>query len=98
MELQYPIKSATGELITSLTVNRVKRRDIAAAFKFSENSVEQESFLFARATNLTMEDIDELDMADNTTLSDLFRDMSKGGAKPAEAGRVSAAGAETPAV
>lgn len=76
--LKFPIKSATGATISSLTLRRGKRKDIAAAAKHSDDPAEQEDFLMARLTDLTLEDIGELDISDSKQLTDSFRDMVDG--------------------
>ncbi|MCY1401253.1 hypothetical protein D3C76_428100 [compost metagenome] len=91
--LQFPITSGDGRTISELTLRRLKRKDLAAAAKFSKDEVDQETFLFARATSLTMEDIDELDLADNKVLAERFRALAGNGGDAAELGRGDAAGA-----
>ncbi|WP_338153869.1 phage tail assembly protein [Burkholderia thailandensis] len=73
--LKHPLKLATGETVSTLTLRRGKRKDMAAAAKYSSDAGEQEDFLFARLTGLTVEDIGELDLADAKQLADSFRDM-----------------------
>ena len=46
-----------------------------AAAKYSKDEGEQEDFLFAQITGLTLEDIDQLDLADSKALTDTFRSM-----------------------
>ena len=84
--LQYPIKSATGQTISTLELARAKRSDLKAAQRHSKEDAEQEDFLFARLTGLTLEDIDLLDMADSKTLSEVFRKMLDIGSATASAG------------
>ncbi|MFC5431760.1 phage tail assembly protein [Paraburkholderia denitrificans] len=76
--LKFPLKSASGATIASLTLRRGKRKDIAAAARHSDDPAEQEDFLMARLTDLTLEDIGELDIADSKSLTDAFRDMVDG--------------------
>lgn len=83
--LKFPFKSATGSTIASLTLRRGKRKDIAAAAKYSDDPAEQEDFLMARLTDLTIEDIGELDIADSKRLTDSFRDMVDGVAAAGDA-------------
>ncbi|AOJ08050.1 hypothetical protein WS71_02880 [Burkholderia mayonis] len=75
ISLKHPLKLATGETVSTLTLRRGKRKDMAAAAKYSSDAGEQEDFLFARLTGLTIEDIGELDLADARQLADSFRDM-----------------------
>lgn len=98
IKLQFPFTNAAAQRIESLTVKRLKRGDLKAAHKHSKDDADQEDFLFARMTGLTLEDIDQLDIADSKTLSDAFRDMVGGGNKPAAAGQVPADGAADTAV
>ena len=98
MKLQYPFTNGAGQHIESVEIKRLKRSDLKAAHKHSQDDADQEDFLFARMTGLTLEDIDQLDIADSKTLSDSFRDMVSPGAVPEAAGRVPAAGAEAAAV
>lgn len=73
--LKHPFNNAAGERIESLTLRRAKRKDLTAAARYSKEDVEQETFVFARLTGRTMEDIEELDAADNKALQESFRKM-----------------------
>ncbi|AXF13735.1 phage tail assembly protein [Paraburkholderia caledonica] len=66
--LKYPFRNAAGETIATLALRRGKRKDMKAAAKYSDDAGEQEDFLFARLTGLTIEDIEELDLADSKAL------------------------------
>ncbi|UKD14876.1 phage tail assembly protein [Burkholderia aenigmatica] len=77
--LKFPVKLATGQTLTELTLNRGKRKDMAAAAKYSTDAGDQEDFLLARLTGLTVEDLGELDLADSKQLMDAFRGMVEGG-------------------
>ncbi|MDA8449839.1 phage tail assembly protein [Acidovorax sp. GBBC 3332] len=72
--LKFPIQSG-GQRIEKLTMRRGTRKDMKAATKYSKDEVEQEDFLFARLTGLTLEDIDAMDLADSNALQDTFRGM-----------------------
>ena len=72
--LKYPIQSG-GKRTERLTMRRGTRADMKAAAKHSKDEGEQEDFLFARLTGLTLEDIDAMDLADSKALQDAFRDM-----------------------
>lgn len=100
--LQYPITTAGGVLIEKITLRRGKRADLRAAARFSDNEADQESFLFSRLTGLTMEDLDQIDIADNAELVRRFRDMVGNAAPrsgdPAESGRVAADRPEAAAI
>ena len=72
---KYPFTNAAGERLDSLEISRLKRADLKAASHHSQDDADQEDFLFARMTGLTLEDIDQLDIADSRALADCFRDM-----------------------
>ncbi|MCM2494544.1 phage tail assembly protein [Burkholderia glumae] len=76
--LKFPFKGVAGETISTLTLRRGKRKDMAAAAKFSDDPGEQEDFLMARLTGLAIEDIGELDLADSKQLTDAFRSLVEG--------------------
>jgi len=73
--LKYPFTNAAGEHIESLPITRLKRRDLKAADKYSKDAGDQEDFLFAKMTGLTVEDIEALDVADSKAVTDAFREM-----------------------
>lgn len=73
--LKHPFTNAAGQRIEKLELRRAKRADMKAAAKYSKDEAEQEDFLFAQITGLTLEDIDQLDLADSKVLQDTFRDM-----------------------
>lgn len=75
LTLKHPFTNAAGQRIEKLTVRRAKRADMKAAAKYSKDEGEQEDFLFAKITGLTLEDIDQLDLADSKALTDTFRSM-----------------------
>lgn len=75
LTLKHPFTNAAGQYIEKLTVRRAKRADMKAAAKYSKDEAEQEDFLFAQITGLTLEDIDQLDLADSKALQDSFRSM-----------------------
>ncbi|MBM2885677.1 phage tail assembly protein [Chromobacterium amazonense] len=83
IKLQYPFTNAAGQRIEALDIRRLKRADLKAASQHSQDDADQEDFLFARMTGLTLEDIDQLDIADSRALADSFRDMV-GGAEHAQ--------------
>ncbi|AOZ50885.1 phage tail assembly protein [Chromobacterium vaccinii] len=78
IKLQYPFTNAAGQRIDTLEVARLKRADLKAASHHSQDDADQEDFLFARMTGLTLEDIDQLDIADSRALADSFREMVGG--------------------
>ncbi|MDF0606626.1 phage tail assembly protein [Neisseriaceae bacterium TC5R-5] len=79
IKLQYPFTNAAGVKIDSLPIQRLKRADLKAAHHHSKDDAEQEDFLFARMTGLTLEDVDQLDIADSKTVAETFRAMVDGG-------------------
>ncbi|PAK13998.1 MULTISPECIES: phage tail assembly protein [Burkholderia cepacia complex] len=93
--LKFPVKLATGQTLTELTLNRGKRKDMSAAAKYSEDAGDQEDFLLARLTGLTVEDLGELDLADSKQLMDSFRRMVEGRDTADNASAGGAAGPDT---
>lgn len=98
LTLKHPFTNAAGQRIESLTVRRAKRIDMKAATKYSKDEGEQEDFLFAQITGMTLEDIDQLDLADSKVLQDFFRSMVDDGGGAAAAGRSALDGAKDSAV
>ncbi|QOK91985.1 phage tail assembly protein [Ralstonia pseudosolanacearum] len=82
--LKFPFTTAAGVRVESIEMRRLKRQDLKAAMKYSKDDVDQEDFLLARLSGLTMEDIGELDIADSKALTDFFRGMAEGRAEPAQ--------------
>ena len=73
--LQYPFKTAEGKEIKSLALHRLTRGDMRNAMKHSEDNTDQETFLLARMCGLTLEDVDNIDLADSVNLVGSFRRM-----------------------
>lgn len=73
--LKHPFKNAAGQQITALTVRRPTRKDMKLAQKSGKDEIEVEDILFSRMTALPIEDLDMLDVEDNSQLSDCFRKM-----------------------
>lgn len=82
--LKFPFTSATGARIERIDMRRLKRQDLKAAMQFSKDDVDQEDFLLARLSGLTMEDIGQLDIADSKALTDFFRRMAEGRVEPSQ--------------
>ena len=78
LNLKHPFTSAAGTRIATLEIKRLKRGDLKAASRHSKEDAEQEDFLFARMTGLTLEDLEQLDVADSKSLTDIFRQMVDG--------------------
>ncbi|MGH8331847.1 MAG: phage tail assembly protein, partial [Pseudomonas sp.] len=57
-----------------------------------------EDFLFAKMTGMTIEDLDDLDIADSKTITEVFRGMAEGRDLAALLGRSATDGAENAAV
>lgn len=76
--LKHPIKSASGQQITALTIRRPTRKDLKQAQKSGKDEIEIEDLLFSRLTGLLIEDLDMLDIEDNRQLQDCFRKMRGG--------------------
>ncbi len=75
LTLKYPFTNAAGQRLEKLPLKRLKRVDLKAAAKHSKDDAEQEDFLLARMTGLTIEDIEQFDIADSKALQDMFREM-----------------------
>lgn len=80
--LKFPFTNAAGVRVERIDMRRLKRHDLKAAMQFSKDDVDQEDFLLARLSGLTMEDIGQLDIADSKALTDFFRHMAEGRAEP----------------
>jgi len=76
--LKHPFTSASGVRIERLTLRRAKRADLRASHQYSKEELDRDTFMFARLTGLTMEDIDNLDLEDNDRLVRRFRDLHGG--------------------
>jgi len=86
LALKHPFHNAAGVRIERIALRRARRADLRAAAQFSKDEFAQETFLFARLSGLTMEDIDSLDLEDNVQLAQRFRGLlGNAGAPPADA-------------
>ncbi|WP_455020140.1 phage tail assembly protein [Kingella denitrificans] len=72
--LTYPVRLATGQELTSITLRRPCVGDLRAVAQFGSD-VEQEIALFSRLAGLVPEDIDLLDFADYQAIQDWFRTL-----------------------
>lgn len=70
--LKYPVKLASGETLTQITVRRPKVGDLRAVMHIG-NEAEQGLMLVSRVTGLVPEDLDELDLKDLEALQATFR-------------------------
>lgn len=82
--LKFPFTSATGTRIERIEMRRLQRKDLKAAAQFSKDDIEQEDFLLARLSGMTIEDIGQLDIADSNALTSFFRLMAEGGPEPTQ--------------
>ncbi len=74
--LQYPYALGSGEMLTRVTLSRLKVSDIKAVRRFSENVNDWDSLLIARMTGLIPEDIDNMDLVDYQQLQSHFRQFA----------------------
>ena len=75
--LKHPFKSPAGADIAEVEIRRLTRGDLKAAQRFApDDPVRQEDFLLGRMTGLNPDDLDALDMEDNSALLDLFRRLA----------------------
>jgi len=74
-DLKHPFTNAAGVRIERLSLRRAKRADYRAAHQYSKDDFGVETFLFARLSGLTMEDIDALDMEDSNQMVQRFRGL-----------------------
>jgi len=83
LTLKHPFTSSTGVRIERITLRRARRADLRAAAQYSRDDFDQDTFLFARLSGLTMEDLDMLDLEDNNQLVQRFRELAgHSGARP----------------
>ncbi|EHZ6191235.1 phage tail assembly protein [Salmonella enterica] len=74
--LKYPYKLATGEMLTCVTLRRLKVADMKAAKRQFKNSDEWDEALIARMTELNPEDLTGMDLEDYQALSKRFRQFA----------------------
>ncbi|WP_448092496.1 phage tail assembly protein [Pseudomonas lini] len=96
--LKFPFKSASTEMVSKLSIKRLKRKDISAAQAVTKNEAEMEDVLVAKMLGITMEDLGEFDIADSKLATEVLREMASGGDLAAVLGRSAAAGVEDAAV
>ncbi|MDD1016834.1 phage tail assembly protein [Pseudomonas rubra] len=97
--LNFPFQSATGDTVTSMSVTRLKRRELSTAQLHAKgDEAALEDHLVAKMLGITVEDLMEFDIADSKRASDLFRAMVGGGDLAAFLGRSASASAEDAAV
>ena len=98
LTLKFPFKSAAGTQISSLPINRLKRKDISSAQSHSKDEAAMEDFLLAKMTGMAIEDLMDLDIADSKTVTEVLREMASGGDLAAVLGRSVAVGTEDAAL
>ncbi|ECH3812679.1 phage tail assembly protein [Salmonella enterica] len=74
--LKYPYKLTTGEMLTCVTLRRLKVADMKAAKRQFKNSDEWDEALIARMTELNPEDLTGMDLEDYQALSKRFRQFA----------------------
>lgn len=96
--LKFPFTTAAGTYLTSLPVTRLKRKDIGKAQAYSKDDAVVEDFLLAKMTGMTIEDLEDLDIADSKTVTEVFRGMADGRDLAALLGRGTVDGAQDAAL
>ncbi|HCM1915255.1 TPA: phage tail assembly protein [Salmonella enterica subsp. salamae serovar 28:r:e,n,z15] len=74
--LKFPYKLATGEILTRVTLRRLKVADMKAAKRQFKNSDEWDEALIARMADLNPEDLTGMDLEDYQALSKRFRQFA----------------------
>ncbi|MBA2816686.1 phage tail assembly protein [Candidatus Pantoea persica] len=74
--LQYPYALGSGEMLTQVTLSRLRVSDIKAVRRLSENVNDWDSLLIARMTGLIPEDIDNMDLVDYQQSQSHFRQFA----------------------
>ena len=97
--LLIPVKSGTGETLTSLPIKRLKRRELGEAQRHARgDEALMEDHLVAKMLGIALEDLGEFDLADSKRATELFRELVGGGDLAAFLGRGTTTGAEDAAV
>ncbi|HGJ8963876.1 hypothetical protein APB07_22345 [Pseudomonas aeruginosa] len=97
--LLFPIRTATAKTLSSMSITRLKRRDLSNAQQHARGDEALiEDHLVSKMLGITLEDLAEFDIADSKRASELFREMVGGGDLATFLGRGSAACAEDAAV
>ncbi|MBA1271593.1 MULTISPECIES: phage tail assembly protein [Pseudomonas] len=78
LPLKFPFTSAAGVLISSLPIKRLKRKDVSAARGATESQSVFENILAAKMLGITLEDLEEFDIADSKSVTDLMDAMTTG--------------------
>lgn len=72
VKLKYPVRLATGQVLSELEVRRPRVGDLRAVMHIG-SEVEQGLMLVARVTGLVPEDLDDLDLQDLEAVQATFR-------------------------
>lgn len=96
--LKFPFTTGAGVNLTSVSIRRLKRKDIAAAQNVAKNEADMEDMLIAKMFGITLEDLLEFDIADSKSATEVLREMSNGGELSSVLGRSANAGAENAAL
>ncbi|MEZ1436976.1 phage tail assembly protein [Pseudomonas sp. SAR267] len=97
--LLFPIKTATGQSLSSMSITRLKRRDLGNAQQHARGDEALiEDHLVSKMLGITLEDLAEFDIADSKRASELFREMVGGGDLATVLGRSTTSGAQNAAV
>jgi len=75
LTLLHPIKLATGEILKTVQIHPLKRKDLSAAQRHSKEESRMEELLLAKMTGLTVEDLGELHIADARRVGERFQAM-----------------------
>jgi len=75
LELLHPIKLATGEVLKTVTIHTLRRKDLTAAQRHGKDESVMEELLLAKMTGLTVEDLGELHIADARRVAERFQSM-----------------------
>lgn len=96
--LKFPFKTGLGNLLTSVPVRRLKRKDIAAAQRVTKTQDDMEDFLIAKMFGITLEDLAEFDIADSKLATEVLREMADGADLSTVLGRSATDGATDAAI
>lgn len=96
--LKFPFTSASGQLLSTLPIRRLKRKDISTAQAVTKDQGAMEDHLVAKLLGITLEDLGEFDIADSMLATEVLREMAAGRGLAPVLGRSVTAGAEVAAV
>ncbi|ASY79018.1 phage tail assembly protein [Pectobacterium brasiliense] len=73
--LQFPYTTSAGQRVESISLKRLKVKDIKAVKKISDDPSNWDDALLSRMTGLVPEDIDEMDAQDYMALQKRFQQL-----------------------